>query len=42
MDVLLLEGSKTYVRKLRAMVPESHWEPMVITDYKGEPIEYVG
>ena len=42
MDVLLLEGSKTYVRKLRAMVPESHWEPMVITDYKGEPINHVG
>jgi len=42
MDILLMEGSKTYVRKLRAMVPESHWEPMVITDYKGEPIENVG
>ena len=42
MEILLREGSKTYVRKLRAMVPESHWEPMVITDYKGEPIEYVG
>lgn len=42
MDILLLEGSKTYVRKLRAMVPEAHWEPMVITDYKGEPINYVG
>ena len=38
----LREGSKTYVRKLRAMVPESHWEPMVITDYKGEPINHVG
>ena len=42
MDILLMEGSKTYVRKLRAMVPESHWEPMVITDYKGEPINHVG
>ena len=42
MEILLREGSKTYVRKLRAMVPESHWEPMVITDYKGEPINYVG
>lgn len=42
MDILLREGSKTYVRKLRAMVPEEHWEPMVITDYKGEPINYVG
>lgn len=42
MDVLLLEGSKSYVRKLRAMVPESHWAPMVITDYKGEPINHVG
>lgn len=42
MDILLMEGSHSYVRKLRAMVPESHWEPMVITDYKGEPINYVG
>ncbi len=42
MDILLMEGSQNYVRKLRAMVPESHWEPMVITDYKGEPINYVG
>ena len=42
MDVLLMEGSTSYVRKLRTMVPEAHWEPMVITDYKGEPINYVG
>jgi hypothetical protein len=21
------------------MVPESHWEPMVVTDYKGELVE---
>lgn len=41
MDVLLREGSKTYVRKLRAMVPEEHWKPIVITDYKGEPVENV-
>ena len=38
MDVLLREGSTSYVRKLRAMVPPSHWEPMVITDYKGDPV----
>lgn len=42
MDVLLREGSTSYVRKLRAMVPASHWEPMVITDYKGDPVNYVG
>lgn len=42
MDVLLREDSQNYVRKLRAMVPASHWEPMVITDYKGEPVNYVG
>ena len=41
MDILLMEGSKTYVRKLRAMVPEEHWKPIVITDYKGEPVENV-
>lgn len=41
MDILLREGSKTYVRKLRAMVPEEHWKPIVITDYKGEPVENV-
>ncbi len=41
MDILLREGSKTYVRKCRAMVPEEHWEPIVITDYKGEPVDNV-
>lgn len=41
MDILLREGSTTYVRKLRAMVPEEHWKPIVITDYKGEPVENV-
>lgn len=41
MDILLREGSKTYVRKLRAMVPDEHWKPVVITDYKGEPVEHV-
>lgn len=38
MDLLQREGSYTYVRKLRAMVPAQHWEPMVITDYKGEQV----
>ena len=41
MDILLREGSKTYVRKCRAMVPEEHWKPIVITDYKGEPVDNV-
>ncbi len=39
MHILQQEGSSTYVKKLRAMVPESHWEPMVVTDYKGELVE---
>ncbi len=38
MDLLRREGSYTYARKLRAKVPEQHWAPMVITDYKGEPV----
>ena len=39
MDILRREGSYAYVNKLRAMVPEQHWEPMVVTDYKGELVE---
>ena len=39
MDILRMEGSYTYVNKLRMMVPEQHWEPMVVTDYKGELVE---
>lgn len=39
MDILRMEGSYTYVKKLRAMVPEQHWAPMVVTDYKGELVE---
>lgn len=39
MHILSMEGSEEYVKKLRAMVPESHWEPMTVTDYKGELIE---
>lgn len=31
-------GNGEYVKKLRAMVPAAHWEPMTITDYKGDPI----
>lgn len=38
MQLLLREDSYTYVHKLRALVPKQHWEPMVITDYKGEPV----
>lgn len=37
MDILEREGSYTYVKKLRARVPAHHWEPMTITNYKGEP-----
>jgi hypothetical protein len=39
MHILSMEGSDAYVKKLRDMVPESHWEPMTVTDYKGELIE---
>lgn len=39
MNILRREGSYTYVKKLRKMVPEHHWEPMVVTDYKGELVE---
>lgn len=39
MHLLSMEGSDTYVSKLRAMVPESHWNPMTVTDYKGELVE---
>lgn len=38
MDIIQKEGSYTYARKLRAMVPAQHWEPMVITNFKGEPV----
>ena len=39
MNILRREGSYTYVKKLRKMVPEHHWEPMTVTDYKGELVE---
>ncbi len=39
MEILKREGSYTYVKKLRKMVPESHWEPLVVTDYKGDLVE---
>ena len=39
MDILRMEGSYSYVQKLRAMVPQQHWEPMTVTDYKGELVE---
>ena len=38
MELLLQEDRYTYVHKLRALVPRQHWEPMVITNYKGEPV----
>ena len=39
MHILKLEGSYTYVKKLQNMVPKNHWEPMTVTDYKGELVE---
>lgn len=39
MEILKMEGSYAYVKKLRKLVPEKHWEPMVVTDYKGELVE---
>lgn len=39
MHILQMEGSHTYVKKLRNMVPEGHWESMSVTDYKGELVE---
>ena len=39
MHLLSMEDQDNYVAKLRTMVPESHWEPMVVTDYKGELVE---
>lgn len=38
MNVLEREGRTVYAAKLRAMVPDAHWKPMVITNYKGEPV----
>ncbi|WP_143530189.1 LicD family protein [Massiliimalia massiliensis] len=46
MDALLKEelppekrkGRKYYVQKLRTLVPDEHWKPIVIYDYKGEVI----
>ena len=36
LNLLEMEGQDSYAKKAREMVPESHWEPMTITDYKGE------
>lgn len=38
MKILVREGSGAYAKRLRALVPEAHWQPMVITNYKGEPV----
>ena len=35
MNILEMDGQSAYVKSLRDMIPESHWEPIVITDYKG-------
>ena len=39
MEILRMEGSYSYVQKLREMVPAQHWEPMKVTDYKGQLVE---
>ena len=36
MHILEMEDQAAYAKQLRTMVPENHWEPMVVTDYKGE------
>jgi hypothetical protein len=38
MNILAREGRTVYAARLRALVPEEHWKPMVITNYKGEPV----
>ena len=39
MKILEMEGSTSYAAKCRKLVPEQHWEPIVITDHKGDAIE---
>lgn len=39
MNILQMEGRNAYAKKLRELVPQQHWEPMVITDYKGVPVK---
>lgn len=39
LHLLQMEGRSNYVKNVRAMVPQAHWEPMVVTDYKGELVE---
>ena len=34
--ILRMEGSYCYANKLYDLVPEEHWKPMVVTDYKGD------
>lgn len=38
MDLLKREGKEKYALTLKEMVPEQHWAPIVITNYKGEPV----
>lgn len=38
MDLLVQRGEKNYANQLRALVPEQHWQDIVITNYKGEPV----
>ncbi len=38
MELLERENRQDYVRKVRALVPEEHWKPLVITNYKGDVV----
>jgi hypothetical protein len=38
MNILAREGRTVYAARLRALVPEEHWKPTVITNNKGEPV----
>jgi hypothetical protein len=40
MVLLRKEGSYAYVNKLKPMVPKQNWEPMSVTDYKGNLVEF--
>ncbi|MBO5836626.1 MAG: hypothetical protein J6Q92_01895 [Oscillospiraceae bacterium] len=39
MHILRLEGRNAYAQTLQMLVPKQHWEPMVVTDYKGQLVE---
>lgn len=39
MQILCREGRIAYAKTLRLLVPKQHWEPMTVTDYKGQLVE---